>query len=113
MTEDELLKGITDALALRSAWDHACLWWHVRRSDLAQTMGTPGIPDVLVLMDGRLEAWELKTETGRLSDGQVSWKRELEHAGVVHRIIRPMDYDETIYRIVSARVQQARRAGLL
>jgi hypothetical protein len=44
MTEDELLEGIAQALALRSRWDESVVWWHIRRSDLALTMGTPGIP---------------------------------------------------------------------
>ena len=41
MNEDELLIGVTDALTL-GGW----LWTHVRRSDLAITQGSPGVPDL-------------------------------------------------------------------
>jgi len=104
MTEDELLEGVAQALALRARWDESVVWWHIRRSDLALTMGTPGIPDVMVVLDGRLEAWELKTERGVVTEEQLRWRRALSDAGVIHHIVRPADYDELIERIVGSRL---------
>lgn len=93
MTEDAMLRGVIDA-ALWGGW----LVHHVRRSDKALTMGSPGFPDVVMVppRHGRGLALELKSDRGRVRPGQAEWLAAFRAAGIDARLITPADYDATL-----------------
>ena len=96
MTEDDMLRGITQALTL-GGWT----WTHSRRSDQALTMGTPGVPDIIAVHPKRgMLVLELKSERGTFRPGQQEWLATLAHVGVDARVIRPADYDALIREVV-------------
>jgi hypothetical protein len=108
MTEDELLEGVTGALQA-GGW----LWHHVRRSDRALTMGTPGFPDIIAVHPerGHVVAIECKVPGGRLRPGQWAWLAAFTHAlgEGGGRIVTPDGYDALIVELVGdrGRVRQA------
>jgi len=83
-----MLIGVTDALSA-GGW----LWTHVRRADLAQQMGQPGVPDIIAVhpQRRRLIVLELKTETGAYRPLQEAWLEAFRRAGVDARTVRPED----------------------
>lgn len=95
MTEDELLEGITQALTF-AGWR----WTHPRRSDLAQTMGDPGLPDIIAVHPTRrlVLAWELKGSDGRPTGDQVAWISAMARpeVRVDSRLLYPVDYDRAL-----------------
>lgn len=101
MTEDELLDGITGALTA-GGW----LWHHVRRSDRALTMGTPGFPDIVAVHPDRKLVFvaELKADVGRLEPGQAEWLEGFMGTGVDVRLVRPSGYDATWRWLVGDRL---------
>ena len=107
MTEDELLEGVTDALTL-GRWD----WTHTRRSDLAQLMGTPGVPDIFAVSGerGMFLALELKSDHGEPTRDQVRWLTRLGQARHVDpRIVYPDQYDALLAELVGERLQRPPR----
>ena len=99
MTEDQLINGLLDALAL-AGW-HA---WHIRRSDRGLLMGEKGWPDITALprVVGRpLLVIEAKTDRGALTQEQARWIATLHRAGVTAVVIRPRDYDRALGLIVA------------
>jgi hypothetical protein len=105
MTEDELLSGLLDA-AFLGGW----LVHHIRRSDLALTMGTPGFPDILAVHPKRgVLVIECKSERGRMEPGQSEWLDAFTDAGVKARVVRPEDYDQTWRHLVGDRLIERRR----
>lgn len=107
MTEDELLDGITGALNA-GGW----LWHHVRRSDLALTMGTPGFPDIVAVHPERGEIFvaELKAEKGRAEPGQPEWIDGFVQAGIRAVFLRPAAYDDAWRYLVGDRLIERRTA---
>lgn len=106
VTEDELLEGVTDALTL-GRWD----WTHTRRSDLAQLMGTPGVPDIIAVSGerGMLLALELKSDHGQPTRDQARWLTRLGQARHVSaRLVYPGDYDALLAELVGERLQRSR-----
>ena len=100
MTEDDLLLGLTDALTI-AGWQ----WTHVRRSDEAKLMGATGVPDILAVSEHRrtMLAWELKSEKGQPTYGQLAWLRGLQAVRRLDaQIIRPADYDRALSVILNA-----------
>ncbi len=98
MTEEELLAGVTDALTI-GRWD----WTHARRSDLAQLMGTPGVPDIFAVSGerGMLLALELKSDHGQPTRDQARWLTRLSKARHVDaRIVYPDLYDALLRELV-------------
>lgn len=95
MSEDELLQAIVEA-ALFLGWRVH----HDRRSDKALQQGSPGFPDLVLIRDGEVKFWELKSEAGQLTAEQNAWKREIEAAemfdGADYRIVRPSDLDAAL-----------------
>lgn len=77
------------------------LWWHVpnggkrskREARRFKEMGVrPGVPDLnFVLADGSFAAIELKTKTGRLSDGQKRFQADALTRGVRYAVCRNLD----------------------
>ena len=68
MLEEELLVIVQEELTLRG-WR----WTHARRSDRAQLMGDPGVPDILAIRGTRGLAAELKRQGERPTDQQTAW----------------------------------------
>ena len=91
MTEAELLDTLRQA-ARMSGW----LTYHALRSEGSE----PGLPDLIMVRDGRLLLWELKSATGRVSKEQQKW---LDRLAVVDRIdvniVRPDDLTEALDRL--------------
>lgn len=60
-----------------------------------------GYPDLTLTRNGRLVFAELKTETGKLSDAQASWRDALNKAACDFYIWRPSRWlDGTIERVL-------------
>ena len=91
--EDALLTAITDALTY-TGWR----WTHTRRSDKAQIMGHPGVPDLIAAKPGRLLFLELKSETGQLTAEQWAWLQACEPRSrrVMWMVVRPSDLDRVV-----------------
>lgn len=107
MTEDDLLTGIIDALNV-GGW----LWTHTRRSDLGQTMGMPGVPDIIAVHPTRrtqIVALELKSAKGRMRPGQLEWLTAMRDNGADARVVTPDSYDETWRWLVGDRLIERRR----
>lgn len=79
-----------------------CIWWHTpngARYDPARAAATagllammgllPGIPDILVLYQGTLFGFDLKSVTGRATEAQIAVAARLNAAGAV--IADPLD----------------------
>lgn len=92
MTEAELLANIK-AAAKEWGW----LAFHNRYS-----IGSdPGWPDLVLVKDGLLLAWEVKGNRGKLSPAQEAWLASLAQVpGVDARVVREADLEEC-YRIIS------------
>lgn len=88
MTEDELLQAITEAATL-----YGWRWTHTRRSDKAQIMGHPGVPDLLLAKNGRVMFLELKTEKGRITPDQQAWIDALMTTLTGAWVVRPSSLD--------------------
>jgi hypothetical protein len=96
--ERELQCGLAEYLRWRAYPD---VWWTCfpagERRDastgaLLQRMGLKaGVPDMLILRNGRLHGLELKADRGRLSSAQVSAHAELRRAGAVVGVTKSMD----------------------
>ena len=52
-----------------------------------------GFPDLVLLRDGRLKFWELKTRTGRTTPEQDAWLADLAQTGHDARVVRPDDWE--------------------
>jgi hypothetical protein len=96
MTEDELLTGLLELLAL-TGWRA----YHVRRSDRAivQGRGGDGFPDVIAAdpQRARILAIECKTDAGLPTPAQLAWLFALRHHPTIEAtIVRPSSYDEAI-----------------
>ena len=95
MTEDDLLVAITDALTL-----YGYRWTHTRRSDKAQIMGHPGVPDIIAARNGVVWFIELKSQRGEMTQDQFAWMLELGWpvtSEFVHlRTWRPDDLDTAL-----------------
>ncbi len=96
MDEDDLLTAIVEAALLMGYQV-----FHVRRSDKALTMGTPGFPDVVLSRAGVTLFLELKSQTGRLNPDQLAWAQAIGAAH--HRVVRPSDLDETLALLADLR----------
>ena len=55
--------------------------------------GDKGYPDLTLIRRGVVVMAELKTEKGRLTDGQKEW---IEASGGTIRVWRPSDWDEIV-----------------
>jgi hypothetical protein len=88
-SEEEVLLAVTEALS----W-HGYRWTHIRRSDKALTMGSPGLPDLIAVRGPRLIAAELKAERGRFTADQSAWLDALVRVEEVDaRVVRPSTLD--------------------
>ena len=53
--------------------------------------GTKGISDLIAMRDKRVLFLEIKTETGKLSDHQKEFARNVHEKGVEYYIVRDLD----------------------
>lgn len=105
---------------LESAIENQCLMWlksrrifgfkvrsvgtfdQTRRAFRANPWFRKGCPDILCCVSGRFIGLEIKTRTGRLSEHQAEFHRDLrEHGGIVH-VVRAVEELEVIFREMSA-----------
>jgi hypothetical protein len=96
--EDQIHRGVVQFL--RYGARAGVAWFHVpsggarRRVEAARFVGLgakPGVPDLLLIADGRVFALELKTAVGRLSPHQVAMHAELRAAGAEVATVQSLD----------------------
>ena len=102
MTEAELLAYVREA----AGW-LGVLCYHTRDSRGSD----PGFPDVVLAGPGGLAIWELKSETGRVSEAQALWIRQLQAAGVDVGVRRPEHWPGQIMRELGQLAGRAVKAG--
>ena len=91
MRESDLLEAIRQA-AKMSGW----LTYHALRSQGSEA----GLPDLIMLRDGRLLFWELKSADGRVSKEQAEWLRRLNEVERIDvNVLRPADLPEALRRL--------------
>lgn len=90
MTEDELKQRVLDTAKL-------CGWRrvHIRPARTEKGWrtpyeGDPGLPDLILARRGVVLLAELKSDTGRLRDGQPEW---LDALGPHGRLWKPTDWN--------------------
>ncbi len=72
------------------------LTYHALRSEGSE----PGLPDLIMLRDGRLLFWELKSADGRVSKEQAEWLRRLNEVERIDvNVVRPADLPEALRRL--------------
>ena len=92
MSEAELQQALIDA-ARKLGWRA----YHTHRS----TRSDPGFPDLVMVRNGRLLVWELKSAVGQLSEPQRLWLDEFTRCdGVDVRVVRPADYDDCLAELI-------------
>jgi hypothetical protein len=92
-SEDDLLLAIIEAATLFGWKAH-----HIRRSDKALQQGHAGFPDLVLCRAGRLRMYELKSEKGTLTEGQLAWRLEMppDSYWFEWRLIYPSDLDDVL-----------------
>jgi hypothetical protein len=94
MTERQLQDAIVEA-ATRLGW----LPYHTYDSRRSEA----GFPDLVLVRDGVILVYELKTETGRMRPMQREWLDALDGATVqTSRVIRPSDLDDVLRELQEA-----------
>ncbi len=96
MSESSALKSILDYLQIMRNQGKC---WYIRSSSgVIKTeagnyfkTGSIGCPDILVLTRQGLIALEVKAEKGRLSEGQIGVKNEIEALGGKYHVVRSVD----------------------
>jgi hypothetical protein len=108
VTEDELIDGVTGALTA-GGW----YWTHVRRSDRALVMGSPGVPDIIAVHPARglTMVLECKSAGGRFRFGQWDWINAFRAVGIDARTVTPDGYDALIVELVGDRGTVQKRKG--
>lgn len=101
-----MLSGLLEAAGY-GGWQS----FHVRRSDLALTMGSPGFPDIVLCHEQRQAALviECKAQGGRFRPGQRQWLDAFTAAGVEARVCTPAEYDATVVYLLGDRIATPRR----
>lgn len=100
MTETQLQRAICDYLA----YQPDIMFWRQNQSGSfytgkdgkrkfrkPPTYAKNGVPDVIVVKDGRFIGLEVKTPKGRQSDAQKAFQEELEKNGGEYHIVRSVD----------------------
>jgi len=96
MSEADIQHAILDYLTLKRhfAWRNNSGAFKTDRGRFMR-FGTPGSPDIFCLSKGLLYGIEVKSPTGKLSDHQQAFKREMEAAGGVYLLARSLDDVQT------------------
>lgn len=53
--------------------------------------GAVGSPDIVMVINGKYIALEIKTEKGQQSEGQKQFQQELEKAGGIYLLVRSLE----------------------
>lgn len=87
MTEAQFQEAIVKAAKLNH-W-RVYFTWNSRHSPA-------GFPDLLMMRDGMMRVYELKTEKGPIRPQQREWVAAFTECGVPARIVRPSDLDDVL-----------------
>lgn len=91
LTEKELSKNI-----IKEAKELGWKAYHTFFSKWSER----GFPDLLMIRDGKILAWELKNATGKVSEAQQEWLDAFGLVpGVDARVVRPDDLEEA-YKVL-------------
>ena len=64
-----------------------------------------GFPDLILIKDEQLLAWELKSEKGKLTDAQNDWLFAFENVQKVRSdVVRPRDQDYVLKTLLGGRI---------
>jgi hypothetical protein len=82
------IKAYLDALALRFRAEGKHLFhFHIR-----QSLGSyPGLPDLMVVLDGKVYAVEVKSRRGKLTKKQKEFQEKWEMAGCTYILAKSVD----------------------
>lgn len=92
-TDEPEARFLARILAL--AKQHSWLCYHTYRSDKSP----PGFPDIVMVRPGETLWVECKTNTGKLTQEQMTWLSLLEHAGQECHVWRPKDWAQIEERL--------------
>ena len=96
MKESDVVASICDYLAARRHFfyrsNNIPVYDKARGAFRALPKYTPrGVPDIIVVKDGRFIGIEVKTDTGRLSPDQVEFGRQCNEHGGTYAVARSID----------------------
>jgi hypothetical protein len=108
MTEDDLLTNVVALAEALGGLVHHCRPARTDRGWRTPIQGTPGFPDLVVLVRGWLVAAECKTQRGRLTTTQEQWRAGWETLAAVpgsrvrYFVWRPADLlDQSIRAVLT------------
>ena len=96
--EDQLQRSVLDHLRWRAV--DGAFWFHVPNGgwrspveamDFKSLGVTAGVPDLLIVHDGRLFGLELKVEGGRVSEAQYTTIEAMRRAGAIVAVAHGLD----------------------
>ena len=85
---------------LRSSARHNIVWFHVANGEARDAitgaklkrMGViPGVPDFILIVDGKTYGLEIKSNKGSLSAPQKVFREAMENAGGFYRVAKSVD----------------------
>lgn len=83
MKESEIIKAVKEYL---KTVDN-CFYWKEHGSQYGQA----GIPDIIICLDGRFIALEVKTAKGKVSILQQVTLRKIKNAGGIAEVVRSVE----------------------
>lgn len=98
LSEDKIHRAVVQHLKVRGRKD--CVWWHTPnggsrgKTEAARFVGLgvkPGIPDIVVIMDGETYGLELKADKGRVTPIQRSVHEQMRAAGATVAVTHGLD----------------------
>jgi len=92
MTEDQLKTNVLDLAAVFGY--HRIHFRPARTNQGWRTAyeGEDGYPDITLMGGTRIIVAELKTQRGKLRDGQLEWLKAADRSGAIARLWRPADW---------------------
>lgn len=99
MTENQIQRAVFQHLAQRAAPNvfafhpkNGGVHQKGRRRGINAGLGViPGVPDVIIIKDGRVAALELKADKGKLSDNQVTTQLRMIQCGCAVHVSHGLD----------------------
>ncbi len=105
---------------LRSASRHGVVWFHVPNGEARDAitgaklkrMGViPGVPDLMLIVDGKSHGLEIKSDKGLLSASQKVFREDMENAGGFYHVAKSVDEAIGILSGIGA-LRTAQRQGV-
>ena len=92
MKEKEIQAAILEYLALRGHffWRNNSGTFKTERGGFYR-MGTPGAPDIIGCVQGKMVGIEIKNERGQLSETQESFRSRLQQVGGIYIVARSIE----------------------